>query len=270
MAICKVFYKYCSDKSIELQGGNFTLSYETNIPRQTGLSGSSAIICAALNCLLDFYNVRHLVKVEIRPDLILSAEKELGIVAGLQDRVAQVYGGLVYMDFSKEHMDKLGHGLYTPLDIGLLPTLHLIYAENPSDSGKVHSTVRQRWLDGDKFVRSTMEQVAKLAVEGREVLLEKKYNELAMLMNRNFDLRREMFGDDALGSLNIKMIEMARSVGAACKFTGSGGAAVAFCPEGPPQFKILEEACKKEGFMVQEVVFVPSVLSSEDLKTLSH
>jgi glucuronokinase len=64
---------------------------------QTGLSGSSAIVCAALNCLLDFYNVRHVVKVEIRPNLILNAEKELGIVAGLQDRVAQVYGGLVYM-----------------------------------------------------------------------------------------------------------------------------------------------------------------------------
>lgn len=33
----------------------------------------------------------------MRPNLILNAEKELGIVAGLQDRVAQVYGGLVYM-----------------------------------------------------------------------------------------------------------------------------------------------------------------------------
>ena len=64
---------------------------------QTGLSGSSAIVCAALSCLLDFYKVRHLIKVEVRPNLVLAAEKELGIVAGLQDRVAQVYGGLVYM-----------------------------------------------------------------------------------------------------------------------------------------------------------------------------
>lgn len=64
---------------------------------QTGLSGSSAIVCAALSCLLDFYDVRHLIKVEVRPNLVLNAEKELGIVAGLQDRVAQVYGGLVYM-----------------------------------------------------------------------------------------------------------------------------------------------------------------------------
>lgn len=36
-------------------------------------------------------------KVEDRPRVILTAEEELGITAGLQDRVAQVYGGLVYM-----------------------------------------------------------------------------------------------------------------------------------------------------------------------------
>lgn len=36
-------------------------------------------------------------KIEDRPRVILSAEEELGITAGLQDRVAQVYGGLVYM-----------------------------------------------------------------------------------------------------------------------------------------------------------------------------
>ena len=34
-------------------------------------------------------------------------------------------------------MDKMGHGMYTPMDTSLLPPLHLIYAENPSDSGKV-------------------------------------------------------------------------------------------------------------------------------------
>ncbi|GAB4848064.1 Glucuronokinase 1 [Ancistrocladus abbreviatus] len=96
MATCKVFCNHCKDNSIELKGGNFTLSYDSNIPRQTGLSGSGAIECAALNCLLDFYEVRHL-KIEVRPNLILNAEKELGIVAELQDWVAQIYGGLVFM-----------------------------------------------------------------------------------------------------------------------------------------------------------------------------
>ncbi|KAK2968114.1 hypothetical protein RJ640_028019, partial [Escallonia rubra] len=132
----------------------------------------------------------------------------------------------------------------------------------------VHSTVRQKWLDGDKFIISTMEEVANIALEGRAALLEKDYARLARLMNRNFDLRRRMFGEDALGALNIEMVEVARRVGAASKFTGSGGAVVAFCPEGPSQVKLLEDACKKAGFLVQPVEVVPSRLNEIDLKTL--
>ena len=45
-----------------------------------------------------------------RPTLVLRAEEELGITAGLQDRVIQVYGGLVYMDFEREGMQRHGHG----------------------------------------------------------------------------------------------------------------------------------------------------------------
>uniref|UniRef100_A0A7N0TR47 glucuronokinase n=1 Tax=Kalanchoe fedtschenkoi TaxID=63787 RepID=A0A7N0TR47_KALFE len=269
MSACNVFLKHCRENGIQLRMANFKLSYETNIPRQTGLSGSSAIVCAALNCLLDFYDVRHLIRVEVRPSLVLAAENALGIVAGLQDRVAQVYGGLVFMDFNKEHTEKFGHGIYTPMDINLLPPLHLIFAENPSDSGKVHSTVRQRWLAGDKFIISSMEEVANLALEGRKALLEKDYSKFADLMNRNFDLRRSMFGEDALGELNIKMVEVARKVGAASKFTGSGGAVVAFCPEGPSQVKLLENECAKLGFVVQPVQVAPSRLNDIDLKTLA-
>ncbi|KAL6630592.1 hypothetical protein ACP70R_028443 [Stipagrostis hirtigluma subsp. patula] len=268
MAICKVFYNHCIQNNISLKDENFTLSYDTNIPRQAGLSGSSAIVCAALSCLLDFYDVRHLIKVEIRPNLILDAEKELGIVAGLQDRVAQVYGGLVYMDFSKEHMDKLGHGIYTPLNVDLLPPLYLIYAENPSDSGKVHSTVKQRWLDGDEFIISSMKEVAQLALDGHNALLQKNYTELARLMNRNFDLRRQMFGDDVLGSVNIKMVEVARSVGASSKFTGSGGAVVALCPDGDAQVELLNKACQEAGFVVQQIKVAPSVLTEDELTSL--
>uniref|UniRef100_A0A0D9Y102 GHMP kinase N-terminal domain-containing protein n=1 Tax=Leersia perrieri TaxID=77586 RepID=A0A0D9Y102_9ORYZ len=227
MAICKVFYSHCIQHGITLKEQNFTLSYDTNIPRQAGLSGSSAIICAALSCLLDFYNVRHQIKVETRPNLILDAEKELGIVAGLQDR-----------DFRKEHMDTMGHGVYTPLGINLLPPLYLIYANNTSDSGKVHSSVRQRWLDGEEFIVSSMEEVAQLALDGHKAL--------------------QMFGDDVIGMVNIKMVEVARSVGAAAKFTGSGGAVVALCPDGQAQLLLLQKACQDAGFLLQRIQVAPS------------
>lgn len=78
-----------------------------------------------------------------------------------------------------------------------------------------------------------------------------------------------MFGDDVLGALNIEMVEVARRVGAASKFTGSGGAVVVYCPEGPSQVKLLEDACQKAGFVIQPVQVVPSLLNEVDLKTLS-
>lgn len=62
-----------------------------------------------------------------------------------------------------------------------------------------------------------------------------------------------MFGDEALGSMNIDMVETARSVGAAAKFTGSGGAIVALCPEGHEQIERLLHACKQKGYQVVEI-----------------
>lgn len=73
-----------------------------------------------------------------------------------------------------------------------------------------------------------------------------------------------MFGDDALGALNIEMVEVARRVGAASKFTGSGGAVVAFCPDGPSQAKLLEDACHKAGFVIEPIQVVPSRITGSD------
>ena len=44
----------------------------------------------------------------LRPGLVLAAEEELGITAGLQDRVVQVYGGVVAMDFDAALMRRSG------------------------------------------------------------------------------------------------------------------------------------------------------------------
>jgi hypothetical protein len=56
-----------------------------------------------------------------------------------------------------------------------------------------------------------------------------------------------MFGDAALGALNLRMVAIARSVGAAAKFTGSGGAIVAFCPMGEEQEKLLHGEVERAG-----------------------
>lgn len=78
-----------------------------------------------------------------------------------------------------------------------------------------------------------------------------------------------MFGDECLGAVNIEMVEVARRLGAASKFTGSGGAVVVFCPDGPSQVKVLEEECRKSGFILEPVKISPPCLNDSDIQTLS-
>src|SRR5215470_9674852 len=89
-ATIKKFVEYCQRQGHELHNRNFSVRYQSDIPRQVGLAGSSAIIIATLRCLMDFYEVS--IPREVQPSLALSGEREeLNIAAGLQDRVIQVY-----------------------------------------------------------------------------------------------------------------------------------------------------------------------------------
>jgi glucuronokinase len=69
-----------------------------------------------------------------------------------------------------------------------------------------------------------------------------------------------MFTDAGLGDENIRMIELCQNVGAGAKFTGSGGAVVACCPDGAEQEARLKAVVAEAGFSVAEVEFAPREL----------
>ena len=50
------------------------------------------------------------------------------------------------------------------------------------------------------------------------------FEELGNLMDLNFSMRRKLYGDNVVGALNIAAVELAKEIGFAAKFTGSGGA----------------------------------------------
>src|SRR5262245_38380964 len=128
-AAVKKFVEYCYRQNIDLHGRNFSVRFDSTIPRQVGLAGSSAIIVAVLRCLMEFYGVE--IPPEVQASFALSVEvEELNIAAGLQDRVIQVYEGLVYMDFAADRMRAthgLKHGVYERLEPALLPPVYLAY-----------------------------------------------------------------------------------------------------------------------------------------------
>jgi glucuronokinase len=223
-ATIKRFVEHCEARGVVLHDRNFSVRYQTNIPRQVGLAGSSAIIVATLRCLMDFYEVR--IPTEAQPTFVLRVEQEeLGITAGLQDRVAQVYEGLVYMDFDRaceRSVDGLPCYAYEPLDPELLPPLYLAYHDALSEPTEVfHNNIRERFNRGEAQVMEAMRHFARLAAEGRAAILARDTARLAALIDENFDTRRGIY---ALPRWQIDMVEAARARGASAKFAGSGGA----------------------------------------------
>ena len=217
------FVDYCRQEGIALDDRNFTLEYESNIPLRLGMGGSSAIVTAALRALSRYFGVE--IPLPIQANLVLETEtKELGVPAGPQDRVIQVYEGLVYMDFDRELMEKQGYGRYERLDPALLPRLFLAYRTSLSEGTEVfHSDVRERWRAGEPQVVEAMRTWAGYAEQGRDALLRRDYAALDRLIDANFDLRATIY-DISAG--NLGMITAARQVGATANFAGSGGAIV--------------------------------------------
>jgi glucuronokinase len=232
-AAIKKFVEYCISRGHRLHDRNFSVRYESDVPRQVGLAGSSAIIVATIRCLMDFYHVE--IPLEVQPSLVLSVETdELGIAAGLQDRVIQVYEGVVYMDFAKERMQQhrgLLCGVYERLDPAPLPPLYIAYSTDVSEPTEVfHNNLRARFEQGEPAVVGAMTRFAELAFEARQAILDQDAARLARLIDENFDLRRSIC---RLPERQIDIVERARSAGASAKFAGSGGAIIGTYPDKP-------------------------------------
>ena len=176
--LCQLSGNVSEEKLQSLSTRGFNLYYQSNIPFQVGLAGSSAIICACFRALCAFYQIpmTSLVDKPLWPNHILSVEvDELKIAAGLQDRVVQFYEGLVYMDFNKSLMDANKYGKYEHLNIKSLPsTMYLAYLNSSSTSGKLHNNLRQRWLEQDQEVIEAMKQFASLVDQAKEILTNEK------------------------------------------------------------------------------------------------
>lgn len=222
-AVTKVFLLYCREQGLVLPARNFTVRYSSNIPRLVGLSGSSAICTAMLKALQQFYGMT--VPLETAPTLCLMAERdELSIQCGLQDRVIQMYDGLVFMDFDRPLVESTGHGRYERLDPAKLPCLYISYDPLRAEvSGVYHQKLRVLFEEKKPDILAAMSEFAGLAQQARDALVEGRPERLPALINANFDLRDRIFN---VAASNRLMVMTARRTGCSAKFAGSGGAIV--------------------------------------------
>ena len=161
---------------------------------------------------------------------MLSVEREeLGITAGLQDRVVQVYEGLVYMDFGAER-ERIVHGLRVlPLRAARSgaaaaalssPTI-AGSASRPrcftTTSASVSTAATRRW--------STVCGVSPTWRHPRaSALLDRDAGRLSRARStRTSTSAAHIF---TLPAWQVQMVDAARACGASANFAGSGGAIV--------------------------------------------
>jgi len=251
-ATIKQFVDYCVNQNLELHSRNFAIHYTSNIPQQVGMAGSSAIIIATLRALMDFYNIP--IDRLIQPTLALDVERrELGIAGGLQDRVVQVYEGLIAMDFGiTNHKYGFEYSLYEALDCKLLPNIYVAYQPSGSEPTEVfHNDLRYRYDAGDKSVVAAMSRFAELTDIAKRAISERDHQSLHHAINANFDLRDSICN---LNPVHTEMVRVARTCGASAKYAGSGGAIVGTYIE-PAQYGLLQERLTALGC----TVFKPTI-----------
>jgi galactokinase/mevalonate kinase-like predicted kinase len=243
-------HRFSAEFREKLAGDGFHLKVWSDVPRQSGLGGSSLLVLLALAALREHYALdRRAHNDYILSELCQRVEAlELGITAGFADRYVPLFGGLAYLDYR----GKLHHAAirqeplatYECLD-DHAPHLPLVAVTTglQHDSGDVHGRMRPRYLEehaawqaqggeAPPMVRFMM-GAWETAWRGKIALLENDLPAFGKLMNENHRLVDNMMRycgfEDGAGWANNLFIEAALEHGAlGAKLTGAGGGGSVF------------------------------------------
>ncbi len=212
-----------------LANARFTLRIESDIPEQSGLAGSSALLTAIVGCLLKYEGtlpeIPHLLAERVRR----IEANELRVACGYQDFYMAVFGGLNLMDFR----DKEGLGTDPNEPLATVEPLQrycegkgipmwLATTGGKRFSGAVHKSLRARWEEGERAVVEGMARIGRLAREARIALLEGDWQRLGALMNENYTIIHSLGGS---GENLHQLVHVALENGAlGAKLAGAGGA----------------------------------------------
>lgn len=244
--------------------GGVRIATWSNVPRQSGLGGSSLFILLVLAGLRQFFDLdRRTHNDYILAELTQRVEaKELGITCGFADRYVPLFGGLAYLDYrGKLHQQPIRQEplvTYERLDAWAMDLpLVAITTGIQHDSGDVHGRMRPRYVaewdawslqggNPPELVR-LMSAAWETAWRGKIALLEGDLEAFGALMNENHRLVNDMMAScgfqDGAGWANNLFIEIARSSGAlGAKLTGAGSGGSVFALTRPGEEQKLVDA----------------------------
>jgi glucuronokinase len=267
-----------TDKKEMLAEFPFSMRIWTEIPRQSGLGGSSVLIILVLAALRAFYRIPESVenKYVLAEMTQRIEERDMGIAAGFADRYVPLFGGTAYIDYrgklKRAEIGEEPYATYERLD-RFVPELPLvvIYSGDQHSSGDVHGRIRQEFRAAQAAASQSSEarefldrfkRMAELVWRGKTALLAHDLRGLGKLMtrcDREIDSMMNVCGFvDGVGEKNRELISLALEEGAlAAKLTGAGGGG-SICalvePERIPDFCLrMKDITRNLGYTEAEV-----------------
>ncbi|MBN1148803.1 MAG: hypothetical protein JXA78_16195 [Anaerolineales bacterium] len=260
-------YQYSPELRQKFPRQGVRIAAWSEVPRQSGLGGSSLFVILALAALRQFYELdprKH--NDYILAELTQRVEgKELGIACGFADRYVPIFGGINYLDYrGKLYHTELSSEPFVTIErldpwVEDLPIV-AITTGIQHDSGDVHGRMRPRYIEefdawrqnGGKqppmvgFMRGAWET----AWRGKIALLEGDLRAFGDLMNANHRLVNEMMNycgfSDGAGWANNLCIQTALENGAlGAKLTGAGGGGSVYALVEPGQEARLAQAWRQ-------------------------
>lgn len=219
------------------------VEWSSDVPRSSGLAGSTALLAATLACVLAARSEQPVANREFA-ELVRDIEKnEAGVQCGFQDAYMAVHGGLRLMRFEGKGPDEVGPlGTLKSLDCEL-PFL-LVTTGVERLSGSVHGPVIDRWRAGESAVRTAVVEVIEVGEAGSAALIEGDWDRLATAMNRNQELIAGWGGSGV--AIDTLVSDCLASGAKAAKLAGAGlgGTVIALSDD----LATLEDRLRERGY----------------------
>jgi D-glycero-alpha-D-manno-heptose-7-phosphate kinase len=263
-------HDYSEQFRAALERGGISITVWTEVPRQSGLGGSSLLVLLVLGALREFYTLDK----RIHNDYVLAElaqrieEHRLGVFCGYADRYVPLFGGLAYVDyhgkFEHKPIQHEPYATYERLDsfVGSIK-FALCFTGVSHDSGSVHDELRRSYLeeiaeteeDGPLF--GLYREIGDAAWRAKIKLLDGDLAGFGEEMTENHRLIDEIMRrcgfEQGVGEANNLLVEVALKQGAlGAKTTGAGGGGSVFalCLEGEEAriARAMAKAAHENGF----------------------
>jgi len=234
---------------LKLPAMHARIRFGSDIPMQSGLAGSTALLVAMLRAILAWLG-QHPHRYQLAETARFIELNYLEVVCGYQDAYMATFGGLNYLDFrGKQFYRNLEAELFGTVEslASVVPTLPFVLGHTgiQHHSGEVHKPLRERWLEGEPEIVTAYERITELASLGKRALLTADWAALGEYMNENHAIQRDLGGSGPENEHLIAAALAAGAPGAKLAGAGRGGTIIALWPD--PDQEPLEKALRAAG-----------------------